>query len=179
LELYDLTRNNPEGRRRDTDGYSVEIDEILRLAEHCYKAADGYQGLLPRLTPTCQADRHLAGRDGRPTRGDGELLEVRDQFEHFLRTTCARYLLAADQIRRAAQAYAEVEEEQRARFNSIIAGWDKRGVGEVDVGFDPTLAGAGSGSHPPRVESFIDLYRTWEALRQRRAQAEEYVVGDE
>lgn len=179
LELYDLTRNNPEGRRRDTDGYSVDVDDILRLAERCYKAAEGYQGLLPRLTATCQADRHLAGRDGRPTRADVELLEVRDQFEQFLRTTCARYLLAADQVRRAAQAYAEAEESQRTTFNTFMARWDSSDVGQVDVGCAPTLAAAGTGANVPRVESLIDLHRTWEALKQRRAQAEEYVVEDE
>ena len=179
LELYDLTRNNPEGRRRDTGGYSVAIDHILRLAELCYGAAEGYRRLLPNVAATYEADPHLAGRDGRPTRADTELLEVRDQFEQFLRTTCARYLLAADQVRRAAQAYAEAESELKRDIQDILDSWEARGIGRAEVGFDPTSAAAGTSPNVPRVESLMDIYSTWEAFRRREAQAGEYVVGDE
>jgi hypothetical protein len=178
LELYDLTANQPEGSDRDPGGFQVAVDEILRLAEHCYGAADGYQGLAPIVAGTSLADRHLAGRDRRPTRGDMALLGVRDQFEQFLKTTCARYLVAADQVRSAARAYAELEDALEKDFRDAMNSWDDYSIGQVEVGFDPGAAAHLTDRELPQVGSVLDFARMFDALTRREAQGDDYVVED-
>jgi hypothetical protein len=117
LELYDLTRNNPTG---SGDGFSVDVDEVLRLATGCHEMGSGYEELLPILARTSDADRHLAGPDGRPTAADSTLLEIRDLLESFLRTTAARYHIAADQLESAARAYAATDADAQDELNRIL-----------------------------------------------------------
>lgn len=117
LELYDLTRNDPTGSGR---GFSVDVDEVLWLATRCHQMGSGYEELRPTLARTSQADRHLAGADGRPTAGDTTLLEIRDLLESFLRTTAARYHIAADQLESAARAYAATDADAQQDLNNAM-----------------------------------------------------------
>lgn len=139
LELYDLTQNNPDGDRGDRSpgSFHVEIYRILRIAEYCYRAGDSYANLLPMIDRTTIADAHLADADGRPTPADTILLELRDQLQGFLRTTCGRYLIAGEQVHHAAELYAETDLNNRKAFEDVMGEWEKRGVGDYDLPFDP------------------------------------------
>jgi hypothetical protein len=141
LELYDLTQNDAEGDHgepgRDDTIFTAEIEFVLGLSEDCYTAGELYAQLLPIIAETRQADRHLADLDGRPTPADLQLIEVRDQLEEYLKTTCGRYLLAGDQVRGAAEAYVRVDTSQRDQFHSLMAGWDEHEIGEFRPDFDP------------------------------------------
>jgi hypothetical protein len=142
LELYDLTQNNPEGDHHeipdlDATTFTVDIGEVLRLAEYCYTLGERHAALLPTIADTRLADQHLADQDGRQMPADRDLLEVRDMLEDFLETTSGRYLVAAKQMEDAAVAYVEVDTSQKDNFDRIMAGWSGREVGEFQPDFDP------------------------------------------
>lgn len=140
LELYDFTANDPEGDRgddRSEESFEVDLDSVLRLAEHCYKLGERYEELLPILSATTAADQHLADKDGIPTMADQAVLGIRDQLYEFLKTTCGRYLVAGDQVKTAADLFSQTENGNREQFEDIMAGWKDEDVGEYDVPFDP------------------------------------------
>lgn len=141
LELYDLTRNDPDGdvTCRDT-AFDADIGTILGVSQRCYELAEAYAALLPTLADTAIADRHLADKDGRPTLADRKLLEVRDLLTDLLQTTTARYLVAGRQVQDAAEGYVETDfanAEDIETFNRTIADWEKARFGPPEVGFDP------------------------------------------
>ncbi|MER7113953.1 hypothetical protein ABT332_05625 [Saccharomonospora azurea] len=143
LELYDLTQNDPQGDDEDEkDGYTAHVDDILKIGQACYEAGEAYAELLPTLSGTFEADASLADKDGSPTETDTLLIETRDRLEEFMKTSSARYLLAGDQVKKAAEAYAEAEEDQKAAFDRIMADWEDADVGDYqdDVDFDPEEA---------------------------------------
>lgn len=158
LELYDLTRNNPHGDDDEPkDGYTADVESILKIGQACYEAGDLYDELLPAIAQISKADPHLADADGRPTEGDKALVGVRDLLEEFLKTTCGRYIVAGDQVKAAAEAYALEETDQKAAYDRIMADWDAADVGEYDGEFDPGAeagatdrgdTGGGDGGHP-------------------------------
>lgn len=138
LELYDLTQNSDDGDRTPEDvpennrGFSADVGSIMRIAKACYEVGERYEALLPIMARTSEADRHLAGKDGQPTDGDRVLLELRDQMEGFLKTTCGRYLLAGDQVREAAESYIEVDTSQQGKFDRTSGAMD-----DYDTDLDP------------------------------------------
>jgi hypothetical protein len=137
LELYDLTRNSPGGDHTGSgDGYTANVEDILKIGQACYESGELYSGLLSTIAATSSADKHLADKDGAATSGDTALLEVRTMFEGFLRTSAARYEVAGDQVRAAAEAYAKVETDQQAAYGRIMEDWTSAGVGVDDPNFD-------------------------------------------
>ncbi len=157
LELYDLTQNNAGGDHTGSgDGYEANVEDILKIGQACYEAGELYQDLLSNIATTSSADTHLADKDGAATPGDTALLEVRTMFEGFLRTSAARYEVAGDQVKAAAEAYAKVETDQQAAYGRIMEDWTEAGVGVDDPDFDENSeAGATdrgpdkpSGGHP-------------------------------
>jgi hypothetical protein len=131
LELYDLTLNNPVGVA-GTRTTAVEPDAVEELAWHCAAAAEDYETLQGLLKRTADADSHLADRDGLATRADAAVLEVRDQLHSFLRTTCARYHLAGEQLKAAARAYREVDADQQRILDSKLAALEARSSIDID-----------------------------------------------
>jgi hypothetical protein len=171
LELYDHTENDPEGAAEaDRVGFSAKIDDIVKVAEGCYRAGDHYADLLPVLAGTAAADRSLAGGDGAPTWADRKLLETRDLFESFLKTTTGRYLVAGDMVKEAADRYSRTDDELRAEFNRLMREWrreDQR-PDDVQVPFTPEEYAGETDRHP-------DLFLGPPAPR--RADGGEYRVG--
>jgi hypothetical protein len=139
LELYDHTRNNPEGTPDDRAGFTAKVDAILRLAERCYQAGESYAGLLPAFGRIAEADRHLAGADGTAAWGDRKVVEMRDLLESFLRTTAGRYLGAGDMVKDAADAYADTDAAARRNFDRSMRKWSREEAppDEVNVPFRP------------------------------------------
>ncbi|HEY8472763.1 MAG TPA: hypothetical protein VIL37_09035 [Natronosporangium sp.] len=153
LELYDLTRNNPDGdvSCRDT-AFEANIGAILRVSQLCFDLAEAYAGLLPILEGTGIADQHLADKDGRPTYADRKLVEVRDFLIDLFRTTIARYLVAGRQVQEAAETYVETDFANAADievFNRTMAEWEEMGVGPPEVGFDPETHATETERPPP------------------------------
>lgn len=144
LELYDLTRNDADGDRQERDlsdsGFSADVSSILNIAEGCYNAGNGYGELVPTIAATSEADRHLADKDGNQTDGDMAVMQLRDQLEGFLKTTCGRYLLAGDQVKQAADDYVEVDESQREKFDETVRDWtddDGNSIADYDSAINP------------------------------------------
>jgi hypothetical protein len=137
LELYDLTQNDERGDHEPGAQVTVIIDGVLGIAQACYETGKFYAELLPTIEATAEAGRHLADQDGRQRVSDERVVEIRGLLESFLKTACARYLLAADQTTAAAEGYVHEDDEQRGTFERIMADWEEHGVGEYDVGFDP------------------------------------------
>jgi hypothetical protein len=135
LELYDLTENDPDGDRdvKGSHDYSAHIDSIINIAKACYTLGDQYEQLLPKVEKVAKADKHLANKDGEQTDADSALLDLRDQLQGFLETTCGRYLLAGDQIKKSAEAYAQSDGDNAASFERTIEDLDPR----KDYEFEP------------------------------------------
>lgn len=137
LELYDLTQNSADGDDDGAwDGYTANVEDILKIGQACYEAGDLYEALLPTITQTFTADEHLADKDGAATPGDTSLLEARELLEGFLRTACGRYLVAGDQVKAAAEAYAKTEVDQKAAYDRIMEDWEAANVGQDDPNFN-------------------------------------------
>jgi hypothetical protein len=79
------------------------------------------------------ADKHLSDKDGAQTDADTALLDLRDQLKGFLETTCGRYLLAGDQIKESAEAYAQSDGDNTASFERTIEDLEPR----KDYEFEP------------------------------------------
>ncbi|HEY8471476.1 MAG TPA: hypothetical protein VIL37_02435 [Natronosporangium sp.] len=138
VELYDLTRNDPDGTRQPGQtGFHVDVEFVLGIAQNCYELAERYADLLPLIRGTEAADAELADKDGKQTPADLGVLELRDLLGEFLKTTAARYQLAGQQTQAAAEAYVAEDESQRDTLNRILADWRTHGVGDKDLGFDP------------------------------------------
>lgn len=136
LELYDFTQNNATGDARDEGNFLANVDDILRIAESCYDAGERYPEVLSRIAESAAADEHLADKDNQQTNADRNLLEVRDRLEQFVKTTSSRYLMAGDQVKSAAQAYAQQDSDQRGAFDRTMSDWADEGVGDYNVDFD-------------------------------------------
>jgi hypothetical protein len=158
LELYDITRNDSQGNATN-GGYTANVDFILDVAQRCYEASEGYSEVLRQFAATAVADLHLAGRHMTKNDGDRILVDVRDTLESFLQKTTARYLLAGDQIKAAAEQYARTDAEQAAAFRDKmdgVGGWKDEGIGrytktdehgtrtDKDVDLDPETPGTQS-----------------------------------
>lgn len=160
LELYDHTQNSPEGTPDDRAGFTANVDTILRVAERCYQAGEGYAALLPMFGHIAAADRHLAGADGTPTWGDRKVVEMRDLLERFLKTTAGRYLVAGDMVKDAADSYAETDDAARERFDELMKNWGREvdRPDDVDVRFRP-------GEYARGTDRGIDLFQDPRAPR--------------
>ncbi|GAB3238906.1 hypothetical protein GCM10027447_38600 [Glycomyces halotolerans] len=123
LELYDLTANS-SGAPSDTDGFTADPADILALAKNCYDAAARYEGVLGKLNETTSADGDLADKDGNPSWADQEIIAIRDELVDYIRTTCARYIIAGEQLEDAAEAYAESDNDVGASYDRAMPDWD-------------------------------------------------------
>lgn len=112
------------------------MDAIVNIAKNSYIAGEDYEQLLPIIPSVSAADRHLADKDGRATRADQMLIEVRELLHGFLKTTSGRYLMAGDMVKDAAEVYADTDDARRGHFNNIMDDWEDAGVGDVDVEFN-------------------------------------------
>lgn len=184
FELYDLTRNDPDGDCSDppaSKGYSVDVAFVLDIAQRCYEAAEGYAGLLSKITTTASADRQLAGRDGHQIEADKEVLAIRDTLESFFETSGARYLLAGDQIKEAAKEYAQTDADQAERYREKMKDWREERISGKRVDLDPRKPGVQSdpdGHTGPtdrgEVEPEEDQFNRGEHGERRREDGKDY-----
>ncbi len=125
LEMYDITENSGDGNgTRLGTGYSADVDEILKVADRCFEAASTYEDpVIDKLGEVRAADGSLADESGEEGRADPKVKGLVDEFHGFLKTACARLYTAGEQVRGAAEAYAETDEEQMALFESF--NWDE------------------------------------------------------
>lgn len=129
LEMYDITENNPEGNvsgggERLSTGYGVDVDVLLGIADKCFEAAEAYEdNLIPLIADVREADAELAGEDGDEGFADPKVKDLVDEFEGYLKTACGRLYTAGEQIKAAADEYADIDDEQRGLFDSY--NWDE------------------------------------------------------
>ncbi|MEV7093942.1 hypothetical protein AB0M80_14010 [Amycolatopsis sp. NPDC051045] len=149
LELYDFTQSSPDGDDTDpaaSSRYAVDVVVVLEIAQHCYEVAQHYSGLLSKVATASYADGQLVGRGVVPTAADTALIALRNDVESFFQKSTARYLMAADRIKKAAEKYAESDAEQKARLQAAIADWREAKVGEYgnreNIDLDPRKEGA-------------------------------------
>ncbi|WET78888.1 hypothetical protein P3102_33425 [Amycolatopsis sp. QT-25] len=186
LELYDLTANTLPNQtdRAKYQGIRVEVHFLLRVAQTCFEAADAYSAQLRILAAADVADRHLAGRDGQTCTGDDTTLELRDAVEQFMRTSCARFLLAGEQLRKAAEAYAKTDGELSDDLKKLFAAWESANKDRGKIDPDPetveTESAAGEAGKTdrtglePRKASEPNSLDPYE--KDRRRQGGKYVV---
>lgn len=148
LELYDFEKSSPDGDDSDPSAssrYAVDVVVVMEIAQHCYDAAEIYSGLLSKVAAASYADGQLVGRGVVPTAADTALIGLRNDVESFFQRTTARYLMAADRIKKAAEKYAESDAEQKARLKAAIADWKEAGEGEYGrrgkIDLDPRKEG--------------------------------------
>ncbi|MCD0446704.1 hypothetical protein LO763_24095 [Glycomyces sp. A-F 0318] len=127
LELYDLTENHASGDdARKSEKFSVSVDMVMSLAEQCGKIAIGYEGLLAHFKGAYKAEGQLADKDGIARPADVDVMALNREFEQYMRTATARYYLARDQIREAAEDYDEADGNAAQDFERIMGDPDMR-----------------------------------------------------
>ncbi|MFJ7211316.1 hypothetical protein [Amycolatopsis sp. NPDC098790] len=146
LELYDFTKSSPDGDDSDPSAsgrFAVDVVVVMEIAQHCVDAASHYSELLRKVATASYSDGQLAGRGVVPTAGDTALIALRTEVESFFQKTTARYLQAADRIKKAAEKYAASDAEQKARLQAAIADWHKAGEDDkrTEVDLDPRKEG--------------------------------------
>jgi hypothetical protein len=125
LEMYDLTENSPEGSG-DHSGYTVQVDQVLEIADTCFECAEIYEDqIIPALGDVESAEPHLADENGDKTWGDSNLVELLTELRGYLTTACGRLYTAGEQVKAAAEAYAATDDEAKASFDSTIDEWDE------------------------------------------------------
>jgi hypothetical protein len=114
------------------DGYTVDIDAIMGMANTCYDIAEMYSDLTGRVGRVDSVGAHLTDETGDPTEADQEIMALLNEFEGYLKTTTSRYYLAGEQLEASARTYVDQENTQRENFE----GWDNE-VNPPDLPFDP------------------------------------------
>jgi hypothetical protein len=147
LELYDLTENSATGTGGSGEGYEVVVSDVLTLAQYCESAAVAYEGTLAQFSDVLTADGHLADKDGSPTAADSDVVAMFNEFYEYVKTTSARYYLAHEQIKAAAESYAETDDGAKAVLERTMGDWEINGTGTAQPGFD-TTAEAGDTDRP-------------------------------
>lgn len=140
LELYDFTKSSPDGDDSDPSAssrFAVDVAVVMEIAQLCVDAADIYsRSVLGKVAEASYADGQLVGRGVAPTAADTALIALREDVESFFRNTTARYLMAADRIRKAAEKYAASDAEQKARLENAIKDWHDAGEDRKRAGID-------------------------------------------
>ncbi|EIE98460.1 hypothetical protein [Saccharomonospora glauca] len=118
-------------------GYTVDIETVMQLARTNYEIAEQYAEVTKKLARTDDARAHLTNRHGYATVADEEIIRLLDEFENYLKTTTARYYLTAEQLEKAAERYVQQENEQRDEYNRWRESFERNGVGDYDLQWDP------------------------------------------
>lgn len=118
LELNDFSGYGSGEDAPPTGGFTVDGDYIIALANQCFEASHKYEALISSILASESADGDLKGINNAVTTGDAELIDTRNTFVSFLRTTCARYYEAGNRLVATAKIYYGVEVE-----NAEAAGW--------------------------------------------------------
>jgi hypothetical protein len=125
LEMYDLTENSATGNG-GRDGFEVGIDTVLELADTCFECAEIYEDrLIPLIAEVQAADSSLATEDGSEGWADPKVKALVEEYREYLKTACGRLYTAGEQIKAAAEAYAEEDADRSAAFDSVMEGWDE------------------------------------------------------
>lgn len=122
LELYDFTQNTATGDAKEQreSRFTVEIADVLDLSSACYDAAEQYQEPLAKLLTLDGADADLADQSGKRILPDQWLIDLRDTFVSFVKTTCARYQEAGHQVKAAAIAYARSDADAVDQMEPLL-----------------------------------------------------------
>lgn len=124
LEMYDLTENTATGNGNN-DGFDVDVDTVMSLADTCYDCAEIYEDqILPMIGEIQSADSSLAAEDGSEGYADPKVKELVIEYEGYLRTACGRLYTAGEQIKDAAESYASEDSDRQAAFDEVMKDWE-------------------------------------------------------
>ncbi|GAA1681638.1 hypothetical protein GCM10009830_30980 [Glycomyces endophyticus] len=146
LELYDLTKNDGQGRRSDEErepedrqGFTADTAKLLELAAKLGLAAGAYEQLPARLEPVRAAAGHFTDREGNATPADADVLAMVEEFGGFLATTAGRYYLARDQVSGAAEDYEASDGDVSKAFTELLGRFEDSAGGRQRPAedFDP------------------------------------------
>ena len=98
-----------EQKPQGSDGSYFIADTIWALVHDSYEASEEYGRITKKLADTDEVHRHLTNSDGDPTEGDTALVKLLHEYEQYLKTSTARYYVAAERLAAAANRYEETE----------------------------------------------------------------------
>jgi hypothetical protein len=110
----------------------VRIETVMEMATTSYEVSEMYAEVTRELRKTEPARGHLADKDGEATAADRAVLDLLDEFEDYLTTTTARYHLTGAQLQTAAERYAETENVNAARLQTILDSIEAAGLGDYE-----------------------------------------------
>lgn len=119
------------------EGYVVNIETVMQLAQTSYHVAELYAEVAKKLVRTDEAHGHLTDQDGAATAADTDVIAMLNEFDGYVKTTTARYYLTGEQLEATAKTYVENEGEQQRVYEDYKKDWEKYGVGDYDLGWDP------------------------------------------
>lgn len=158
--LYDFTKES----RTDTGvrGFQVDPDETLLIARHCFRASAEYEQTIDALLAVDVADPHLRDASGAAIWADTQLIDIRETFIGFCKTTIARYFEAGEQTkdglartyqvdRQAAETWKRYEDQlDAARARQRDGGENPYSPAEPDHNGSERGTGGRSRDHLPQ-----------------------------
>ncbi|WP_025273266.1 hypothetical protein [Haloglycomyces albus] len=135
LELYDISRNNPEGSGNTQDGYHVDISVLFGMAKQLSGLGEGYDRLVHEVRGLDSSLPSLATHDGSATPPDNMVTDLNEFIIDIIRTTSARYYAACEQLRDAALAYSEADNDSVEDAQRYID--DLEDAGKLENDFNP------------------------------------------
>ncbi len=85
-------------------------------------------------SPSCE----ISSTTSTASYADNELIEIRDQLIEFVKTTCARYITAGEQVEAAARSYDETDSAQGSAFDRAWDDWEGGDYGPPQTDWDPS-----------------------------------------
>jgi hypothetical protein len=156
LELYDLTENTATGNG-NSEGFHVDVDAVLELADTCFECAEFYeQRLIPKIGDVQAADGSLATEDGSEGPADPKVKALVVEYSEYLKTACGRLYAAGEQIKAAAQAYAATDADAKAAFDTTMADWDEGPAPRGALDWAQDTDRSGWEVHIPGAPSYVN-----------------------
>lgn len=140
LELYDFT-GGEYSAAAPADGFTVSAETVYGLSGLCFTASQVYEDVITKAVSTDDADGELKGEGYVETAADAELMDTKDAFVSFVKTTCARYYEAGERLHDTARTYFGVETTNE----QVLKGLED----------DPDLNGADSDGNGGSVDKHV------------------------
>ncbi|MFC7614119.1 hypothetical protein ACFQV2_11730 [Actinokineospora soli] len=133
--LYDFTKES----RTDTGvrGFQVDPDDTLLIARHCFRASEEYERTIDTLLAVDVADAHLRDANGSASWADTQLIDIRETFIGFCKTTIARYFEAGQQTKDGLARTYEIDRDAAQTWKRYEAQLDAARARQRDGGENP------------------------------------------
>jgi hypothetical protein len=143
----------------------VRFETVMEMATTSYEVSEMYNEITRELSKTESGRGQLTDKNGEATAADRAVLDLLDEFEAYLTTTTARYHLTGEQLQTAAERYAEAENVNAARLQTILDSLEASGLGDYEGEGNPDRQARDTDRPDEANDEQAEGYATDEDLR--------------